>query len=887
MTNNTSMFSDAFVTARKFSDMDEMWNIVQKIIILSADRTFKKKWFKSFNSVFNKISSRFHKLELLVSKLVRNSHLVSGGDFASLLKTWNKLDSSGVSVVRSLFLSGSGFDLIRSALAKIRKLYHASKLLESKCAEEFSIKQTISKRMESFELDKVYTIRSVLKRPFRKVVLNHLVVEDELVLEPDFVKLKVNKIMEGWTRKHRVVSDISEDWVHQYRPLKHVFDDAFSGVMCPISFDEMLVVIKDLLNGKVTGLSGISNKLWKCCNKSVLDMLLVLLNLCLVNPQAGLSLFLAASAFVDDTIWVGSSQTATQCILDVASKFFRFNNISVNNDKIVAIPINCRVLDPHLTISGVPISIAKKRKSHCYLGIFLSSKGFSKPSLAKAQMDVRFFVNLVLRKTVSDKQYVYLVSAVFFSIISYRTQFSFISDALVCKILKSKSGLSHDFPNNTLYHPSLYGLKTFEQIQAESKLAFACVSSLRCYGIAFVEQFCGRDGDVFSWETFKHWKKLDPYGPIPFWFDLSVHFLGGIVPLSSSSSLVDNYVVSNIHLSHDFGVVCDTLLTVDAAHFSVYMDGSLSSLSTFDIKVGAAIFFEDINLGLGVGVFGLVSSTMTELQAIALALECVSSSCLIDLFSNSQATLDAYGSESSLIHLDFRNCCWIKHHHIATVICQKNLDVNWVKVKSYSGVLGNEHADALAKDAALSAWCLSHLVSECFLYAGGMAVSGNSRHFVHNVFQSVNRAHWKVGVGSRIVADSLHADINWFKFSLVWHTDFHLAFGFTNMRMASCRTYFMKALYYWLSVAMHKQLYNRRYSSVVCLFCGDVEISDHVFSCPQDAASHARLLNTHALAWEALSGLSRSFSCVLQVLASCISEVEIGVALYKGFVFND
>ncbi|KAG9307797.1 hypothetical protein G9A89_023362 [Geosiphon pyriformis] len=198
------------------------------------------------------------------------------------------------------------------------------------------------------------------------------------------------------------------------------------------------------------------------------------------DPRAGLSLFLAAGAFVDDTIWVGSSQATTQHILDVTSKFFRFNNISINNNKTVTIPINCWVSDPHLTVSGVPISIAKKGESHHYLSIFLSSEGLSKPSLAKAQANVRFFVNLVLKKVVSDKQCVYLVSTVLFSIICYKTQFSFVSvgvcnkwNALICKILKSKFGLPRDFPNNTLHHPLLYGLKAFEQIQAKSKLTFA------------------------------------------------------------------------------------------------------------------------------------------------------------------------------------------------------------------------------------------------------------------------------------------------------------------------------------------------------------------------------------------------------------------------------
>ncbi|KAG9284934.1 hypothetical protein G9A89_006312 [Geosiphon pyriformis] len=88
------------------------------------------------------------------------------------------------------------------------------------------------------------------------------------------------------------------------------------------------------------------------------------------------------------------------------------------------------------------------------------------------------------------------------------------------------------------------------------------------------------------------------------------------------------------------------------------------------------------------------------------------------------------------------------------------------------------------------------------------------------------------------------------------------------MRMAGCHTYFMKALYHWLLVAMCKHLYDRRYPSV-------------------DAVGRARLLGAHVLAWEAFFGLSRSSSCVLQALASCVSEVGVGVALCKGFVFNE
>ncbi|KAG9297802.1 hypothetical protein G9A89_000107 [Geosiphon pyriformis] len=1064
MAANAIMFSDKFDAAKQFSDLDAIWDIVYKVMVFLAGGMFKKKWFKGFKCVFNKVSSRFHKLELLVSKLVKTSRSVSGRDFASLLDTWNRIDFVSTLPVNSLFLSGAGFDVIHSGLAKAKKFYCSSKLLESKHAKESSIRQAIRRKMESFEVDKSHTIRSVLECLFRKVVLDHLVNGGELVLKPDLVKFKVDGIMEGWTRKRVVASDISGNWPRQFWPLDHVFNSAFSNVMHSISFDEMFGVILNLPNGKAAGFSGIINELWKHCDKSVLDMLLVFLNFCLgcnfddskweevltnthpialiktahkilskilsdqislacstfdvlcgdnfsvlkststqsliftigsdickaydsvgwkhlkkslvrikmcdkfirffgsihngctnkvitdfgltdgyyeevflpllwhifydsllcevkkqesicdyrlifhfvfktgqMESQAGLTSFLAA---------VISSQAATQHILNVASDFFRLNDILINNDKTVAISINCQVAAPCLTISSMPISIAKRSKPHCYLEIFLSFKGLSKPSLVKTHSNVRFFINF----------FAYLVFSVFFPIISYRTQFSFIPlsvcnkwDALIHKGLKSKSGLPLDFPNDALHHSSFklasviafansvgvlghlfshrsYDLQVFSwhpyypllfpvhvrvspsnnflagvvhifsgcdlslggfltgafrlwsgtsmSLVLSKTIFFKCVFSLRRYGIAFVEQLCDWNGIVFNWKTFKCWKRLDPHGPVPSWFDLSVHFLGGVASPSDRST--HNGVGSsyNIYQSLGFGVVCNDLLNVGAVRLSVYTDESLSNLGTVDMLAGAVVFFKDIDLGLDVEVSGL---------AIALAFECVPSFHSVDLFSDSQAAIDAYRSESLLVGPDFRNCCWIEHRQIANVIHRKNLDVNWIKIKGHLGVSSNKCANVLAKDAALSVWHLLYLVSKRFLKAGVGMVSGNSRHFV--------------GSGSWVVPGCL------------CHPDSHMATGSTNIWTAGFYTYFIKALYYCLLVAVQKHLYDRGYLSVVCLFCGEVEVSDHIFFCSSNTDSHAGLLDTYTVAWELLS--------------TCISDVTVSTILCKGFVFGD
>ncbi|KAG9292883.1 hypothetical protein G9A89_016245 [Geosiphon pyriformis] len=83
---------------------------------------------------------------------------------------------------------------------------------------------------------------------------------------------------------------------------------------------------------------------------------------------------------------------------------------------------------------------------------------------------------MMLRQTISDKQFLYLVLAILQSIVDYYTQFSFISsivcqhwDVLVREDFKSKTGLPYDFPNEVLYHLLLYSLKMFKQVQTERK----------------------------------------------------------------------------------------------------------------------------------------------------------------------------------------------------------------------------------------------------------------------------------------------------------------------------------------------------------------------------------------------------------------------------------
>ncbi|KAG9301763.1 hypothetical protein G9A89_003310 [Geosiphon pyriformis] len=768
---NAVMFSNEFATSVKFSDLDVMWDVVHKIVILLANEVFKKKWFKSFDDVFTKDSFRYHKLELLVSKIVKTSCKGCVANFDSLMKCWVFLNNVRALAVQVIVDSGADSGHVCSAFFGARRAYHTSKLTESLRAKEAAIRAAIDKRMESFEVNKNHTIRSVLERPFRKVVLDHLVVGDKLILKPDLVKSKINVIMEGWTRKCQMVDDVSEAWISiilkpyewegvltNTRPialietackiLSKILSDRISSICSTFNVfrgDNFLVLKGTMIQSPIFVISSV-----------IEDALEKNRKLCHADSKTGLTFFFAAGTFINDTIWVGSSQSATQYIFDIASEFFQINDISINNDKTVAIPINNRISNSSLFINNSSISIARKGESHQYLGM----------------------VHILLD----------------------------------CNL--SLSGL----------------LANFFWFHDEVSMLVVLV--------------------LHSWINLMIiMKRLDSRGPVLKWFKLSAAFFND-ASLSLTCFLA---VCSNSSLdilgSNDFMSVCDQLSRIDNSVLSVYMDGSMKDLGTVSCRASAAAFFEDIGLGLGVGISGLMFSILAELQVIALALECAPLSSTIYLFLDSQSALDACKSELGLVCSDFHNQCWVEHQHIVNVIHDKNLKVSWHKVKDHSG-------------------CLPPRLDEHFIVTDYGVVSDNSRHFVLDIYQSICHAHWEVSSGSKFLEDGLWSDVDWVHSSLVWHSDLHMAASFTSQFSANAHMYFIKALYHHLPVVIRKHLYRRLYPSVLCLYCNDMEVSDHAFFYRVDESACRQLLDSYLLSF-------------------CTSGSSVSAAFFKGFVFDN
>ncbi|KAG9306238.1 hypothetical protein G9A89_016142 [Geosiphon pyriformis] len=217
-------------------------------------------------------------------------------------------------------------------------------------------------------------------------------------------------------------------------------------------------------------------------------------------------------------------------------------------------------------------------------------------------------------------------------------------------------------------------------------------------------------------------------------------------------------------------------LTSNLKVIEVYMDRSLKNFGTWEIECGAAAYFLDMDLGIGVRVDRLVFSTLAELQA----------------------ALDACTAELVLASPDFHNCCWME---------DKRLSVVWHKVKRHLGVVSNEHADKLVNSAASLNLVLFVLIKKMFIKTDGMVVSGNIRHFVQDIFRTVNCAGWEVKPSSTVIASNIIGDVNWVHTALVWHLDLHMTAGFTSKSTANLHLYFLKALHYCLPVTVQKHYY--------------------------------------------------------------------------------
>ncbi|KAG9297734.1 hypothetical protein G9A89_011249 [Geosiphon pyriformis] len=273
-------------------------------------------------------------------------------------------------------------------------------------------------------------------------------------------------------------------------------------------------------------------------------------------------------------------------------------------------------------------------------------------------------------------------------------------DRLLRKGFKLKANLLKDFSNKALYHPELY-IKFIENSGVVGGNSVVCrfASSGSLYDFGFINEHLVQFGfNVLNVHT-----------------DGSVKNLGSVGACGGAATY--------------FSLLRINLVVVRVWHCLFAL------LIGFSIRVTLCT-----NLDVGVRVYGLLFSTFAKLQAIALALDCISALSSVVLHMVSQASLIICVSLGCSVNPDFCEKCWIKKECIHSTIVSKNLSVAWVKVKSHSGIIGNKCANFFVDAVTNSKFVLSVSVMHCFLAVEGRSVSGNARRFVRHLFDAVNFA---------------------------------------------------------------------------------------------------------------------------------------------------
>ncbi|KAG9305777.1 hypothetical protein G9A89_001065 [Geosiphon pyriformis] len=506
-------------------------------------------------------------------------------------------------------------------------------------------------------------------------MLDHLVSDSSLIVDPIDIKNNVDKIMEDWTKKRIVPYNISDLWQHQYLPLDYVDNNAFFGVMNAISYEDLVHVIKDLPDSK------------------------------------------AAEAWVS-----------------IIPKFYKWKDILTNTKLITLIETTYKIL---FKILSDRILLA------CNVFDVLHSNNFS-----------------VLKGTTTQSP-IFAISSVVENALEKNHEFWLVLQDM----WKAYNSVHDSLDQGEMFSPLLWRIfydPLLCEVKRQESLCEYCIDS----------RFVAKTDSLPVIEL----QLLDVSG------------LDGVFWLKQC------LFISNLNV------------------IEVYIDKSLKNFGMQEMECGAAAYFLDVDLCIGIRVSGLVSFILAELQVIVLALECVLFCSSIVVYLNSQIALGACAAESVLASLDFHNHCWMK---------------------------------------------------------------------------TVNCACWKVELGFAIINKGMIGDVDWVCTALVWHSNLHIAAGFTSKFTTGLYLYFLKALHHCLLVVMQKCLYNRDYLSVLCLHCREVKSSDHFFVCAFDSEVHKNLLTSHLVKWHAVSDLGLSLSQISQVLSLCISDNVLYTTLCKNFLFRD
>ncbi|PKY56455.1 hypothetical protein RhiirA4_476768, partial [Rhizophagus irregularis] len=172
-------------------------------------------------------------------------------------------------------------------------------------------------------------------------------------------------------------------------------------------------------------------------------------------------------AYMDDTVFLESSKSRMQKIVDIANDFYLINDIDINVKKSEMIIINPSVERHEQVIElGRDRSIVQATNDEIrYLGVWFSNKPSRRRWMQRLSTTVKSFCDTVRRKFVPAGQCIYLINRVLIPRLIYIAQIMTLSEhdwnqvfAPVMKLVKNWMKLPKNTPSSLLFHEGCLGM---------------------------------------------------------------------------------------------------------------------------------------------------------------------------------------------------------------------------------------------------------------------------------------------------------------------------------------------------------------------------------------------------------------------------------------------
>jgi len=171
-------------------------------------------------------------------------------------------------------------------------------------------------------------------------------------------------------------------------------------------------------------------------------------------------------AYMDDTLWVASSQTELSHILSIAESFYAMANIQVNPTKSILVTNNpsSHYISIPYNNHHLPLHSPKQPFKFLDCWFTLDNRQFKQTKLIIAESSQ--LIQIAKSKHITDSHARYIINTVIIPTIEYRLHNIVINQSTCNKIftqhiglVKLKAKLCRTIPSSILLHPQIYNIK--------------------------------------------------------------------------------------------------------------------------------------------------------------------------------------------------------------------------------------------------------------------------------------------------------------------------------------------------------------------------------------------------------------------------------------------